>query len=457
MGVFRAWAEDGTRRQPAFSSHFVQERKAIIRMVFIAFALVSLIGIALQSWYFGAYFRQTENAYRLTVRVLDLDSRYADTITGAPDAILGPAVRTAVSRAVSSSPKFHLGFQVADDYELSQLKLTEGGQGVNTTDYARQLVTSQTVWGVIIIHANATVLATEAAQTGSTGYDPRGAIAFFYEEARNFYGTNQYLVTYSDIVIRSGTQEANIQFAQNLLNQAVNAGSITTLTTASNGKALASPFGFSTFNLRPFDQIVAEAPTTAGAIYLIIFTFLISPIWKEAFTPFSNKLTKSSELILKIAVPIFAYFWLSLMYSLVSLAFLVDFTRKYGHVGFFLYWLMNWTTMTSLGLIMESALAVLGPLGMPFFLIGWVIINVSVAFVSISDQDHFYAYGFIMPVWNSVDAGKSIIFGTKNHLAQNFLVCLGWIIAGAIILMSITAYQRSKSDKEEMKQQSEKK
>jgi len=205
---------------------------------------------------------------------------------------------------------------------------------------------------VILIHPNATVLATEAADAGSAGYDPRGALAFYYEEARNFYGTNQYIVALADKSIRSGIQQANVNFANTLLANAVAAGNTNALTTASNSNALASPFGYSTFNLRPFDQIVAEAPTTAGAIYLIIFvclqpiqpifvrislmcfmrqTFLISPMWKEAFTPLANKLNRSSELFLKVLVPILAYFWLSLMYSLVSLAFQLNFNIKYGH------------------------------------------------------------------------------------------------------------------------------
>lgn len=76
------------------------------------------------SIYYGSYFRQTENAYRLTVRILDMDSQvsrtqeanlatvltfllllpqYASQVTGAPAAILGPAVVQAaeMSKAVS--------------------------------------------------------------------------------------------------------------------------------------------------------------------------------------------------------------------------------------------------------------------------------------------------------------------------------------------------------------------
>ena len=76
-------------------------RKTIIKMVLIAFGLISFFMMAFESFYFGAYFRQTENAYRLTVRVLDLDSQYASTVAGAPAAVLGPAVVQAARNGMS--------------------------------------------------------------------------------------------------------------------------------------------------------------------------------------------------------------------------------------------------------------------------------------------------------------------------------------------------------------------
>jgi hypothetical protein len=65
-----------------------------------------------------------------------------------------------------------------------------------------------------------------------------------------------------------------------------------------------------------------------------------------------------------------------LNFSLVSVAFLVDFSRKYGRVGFFIYWMANWVTMSGLGFVMETVFLWLGPF-FPFFLLFWVIINVS--------------------------------------------------------------------------------
>lgn len=60
------------------------------------------------------------------------------------------------------------------------------------------------------------------------------------------------------------------------------------------------------------------------------------------------------------------------------------------------------------------------PLYFPIFLLFWVILNVTGAFVDLSDQSRFYLYNFVLPVYNAVDAAKSIMFGTKNHLVSIF-------------------------------------
>lgn len=52
---------------------------------------------------------------------------------------------------------------------------------------------------------------------------------------------------------------------------------------------------------------------------------------------------------------------------------------------------------------------------------------------------------------SSVDASKSIIFATKNHLGQNFGVVLGWMISWMIILSITVIFQRRKTEKNNMK------
>ncbi|KAK9896046.1 hypothetical protein P389DRAFT_73741 [Cystobasidium minutum MCA 4210] len=454
-------AADGTTRRHAWDPPLAKERKSVLKMIAAAVALLLVAQWTVISVYFGSYFRQTENAYRLTVRILDMDSQYASQVAGAPAAVLGPAVVQAAEMNAAMKPEYHLGWQIAPSSELQTLRVEQGGQGLNASDYARNLVTNQDVWAVILINPNATVLATQAAQQGSSSYDPRGAISFFYTEARNIYASQQYVVPLSTQLLSSAIAQASSQFASQIVSAAApgggNAGgNITALNSALNGKALAYPFWYSQFNLRPYDQLAGEAATTAGEIYLVIFTFFMSPIWFKAFEPMRRKLTLTSQMLVQWGVPVACYFWISLNYSLVTLAFHTDFTRQFSYGGFPLFWANNFTAMTALGLVMETMLRVVGPLFFPFFLIFWVVWNVSTAFLDLSAMDPFYSYGFAFPVWNSVDTGKAIIYGTKNHLTQNFVVNLGWVIGGTIALLSVAAYKRKQQDKAEYNERVEK-
>jgi len=90
-----------------------------------------------------------------------------------------------------------------------------------------------------------------------------------------------------------------------------------------------------------------------------------------------------------------------------------------------------------------------------------------VAFLDLALMDNFYMYAYALPVWNlgmfslkiyleypadiSVDASKSIIFATKNHLGQNFGVNISWMIVWMIILSMTVIFQRRKTEKENMK------
>jgi len=48
--------------------------------------------------------------------------------------------------------------------------------------------------------------------------------------------------------------------------------------------------------------------------------------------------------------------------------------------------------MSALGFVMETVYLWLGPF-FPFFLVFWVILNVSVAFLDIGNMPAFYGYG----------------------------------------------------------------
>ncbi|UZJ52485.1 hypothetical protein CBS101457_001805 [Exobasidium rhododendri] len=469
--LFHDKTPTGEQRYPFWHNSFKQQRKQWFKLEIIAFCAITVSIFTLLPLYYGSYYKQEQNAYRLTVRIIDLDSQ-ASPIGSTNAALLSPAVQEAIESNIAAQPGFHLGWQFEDD--LGRFALTGYGvptdvspRGIDADEYASQLVLDQTVFGAVVIHANATSAATQAYQQGSANYSSSGAMSFYYEEARNFYSTNQYVAFYTTQVLSAAGNMAGVQFAARQLTAATTGTTpnFTALSTAISpptgvmgysSSLLTQPFYYSQFNLRPFDQLIGTAATTVGQVYLIIFTFYVGLGFKQAMDPIAHKMTLGSEILVRLSVPFVGYLWISLMYSLVSLAFLVDMSRKYGKGGFPLYWCMNFVTMTGLGYVMELVLLAFGSMVFPFFLLFWVIINVSVAFLDIADEDHFYSYGFVLPVYNSVDTAKSIFYGTKNRLGKDFAINLAWVVFGVVGISLVAIHQRNKAEKKADKEEMEK-
>ncbi|OCF45653.1 hypothetical protein I317_00556 [Kwoniella heveanensis CBS 569] len=444
--VFRSKATpDGKSRAGFFSKELKDARKEWAKLTFLTFGMITVFMFLFLSIYFGSYYRQIPRASHFSIEILDLDS--AASPTGVPHpAILGPAIREAVQNSLTSEP--HLGWYEADSATVRQFQLIPGGQGLDPLQYAQEKVLNQDVWAVLVVNANATS-GVWAGLTEGTTWEPMGAMTFVYEEARNFYASGQYVSRLSTQLMTTAGNSAATTLASQILALG-NASAV--LTTGAQARAVASPFAYNQHNLRPFDQLAGIASTTVGTVYLIIFTFLISVTWNNQGLPLiQDSLTLTSEVLVKLIVPFLAYFWLSLHYSLVSLAFLINFTREFGKGGFMVYWMANWITMSALGFVMETMFLWLGPF-FPFFLIFWVILNVTTAFLDIGDMATFYRYGYWTPIWNLVDAAKCVIFATKNHLVQNFAVNLGWLVIWMILLSITVVVQRRKKEKQVMQE-----
>lgn len=323
---------------------------------------------AFLSIYFGSYYEQIPRASHFKVEVIDMDSVASPTGSVHP-AVLGPAVNEAVSQALTVEP--HLGWFNTSTDTLQTLRTTEYGRGIEPYTYAMERVLNEDIWAALIVNSNATS-GVWAALTSGASWEPQGAITLVWQEARNFYGTEQYIQRLSLELITSATGQASSQLALQVL-QLANASTV--IAEAPSG-TLGRAFNYNSHDLRPFDMLGGIPATTVGTIYLIIFTFLISGIWNQQGMPIiQDKLALGSEVALKLLIPFLAYFWLSLHYSLISLAFQVRFDRLFGKGGFVVYWMADWITMSALGFVMETVYLWLGPF-FTFFLIFWVILNV---------------------------------------------------------------------------------
>ena len=117
-----------------------------------------------------------------------------------------------------------------------------------------------------------------------------------------------------------------------------------------------------------------------------------------------------------------AYFFMSLAYSFVSLAFRIPFSNQpapgylpvhnpdaYGQATFVVYWMINFFGMCALGMACENVAMIIGQPWTAMWLIFWVISNVSTSFYALDITPKFYYWGYAWPLHNSEFASLPLL------------------------------------------------
>lgn len=423
-------------------------RRQVLRKYTLTLLTLCVAVLAILSIYWGVLVDVKQNLHKASVAVVSFEGQapyqeYTPVIT--------PFIRQALDAEIASRPD-HLGFQFRDPSEFD-----------NDPTRVRLAVFKEEYWAAIIIHANATALLTQAVQRGNSSYDPRGAATIVYNQARDIESYNFYVIPVLDRV----TYQITTTFGRSWTQQVLNNASYDARVYARAPQALSPGIAFTSINLRPFDPPTAIPTVTIGLIYLIIiaffsFTFFIPTHMKFVLpNPLSPHppLRFRQLIVYRWCATIVAYFFLSLSYSLVSLAFQIPFSHSppaalevdghwtptssirnanyLGHGTWPTYWLLNFIGMAALGLTCENMAMFLNALSpLPFsalFLIFWVITNVSTGFYAIELASDFYKWGYAWPLRHIVEGSKTLVFGTRSQLGLNFGVLIAWVVVGTVL------------------------
>ncbi|KAJ7154124.1 hypothetical protein C8R46DRAFT_1179015 [Mycena filopes] len=326
----------------------------------------------------------------------------------------GGAVGRSVSSALSG---IHPG---ANGIVWEVVSASDFPEGVSQLQEA---ILHEKTWYAVAINAGASANLSAAVSAVDEVYNSSTAITFIGSEARN---ENVYRI-HSRIAaaqLDALTYQFGLQFAKNM-SSLPNIASI--ISTAP--QLISRPIYYTVDNLRPFDVPVASAVTFVGLIYLLILSFfivMISAGGREA-AGLDSRLTLGSLIRVRISTSFVAYFFISLFYTLLSRAFQLPFSRHFGSAGFVIFWMLNWVGMLACGLALEAMMTLLTVRFAPFFLIIWIISNVSVSVFPLQILPHVYRYGYVFPFYNISRAVRAIVFGTKNDVGMNFGVLLIWV------------------------------
>jgi hypothetical protein len=330
--------------------------------------VVAILGIL--SLYWGVLYHVQSNLSSLVVYVVDFDGLPPyNNVTPT----IGPQIVAAAESLIAPSGALGWGSLPASRFNNDPIAV-------------RQAIYDQKAWAAIIINPNATSLYQNAVSNGDTSYDPMGIAQVVYVEARDEMNYRNYIIPQLDQFQTMATGQVGGRLAADTLQRAIQDPAILA-NIAAAPQIVAPGIGFSIFNLRPFSPAVATPAVTIGLLYLIIFSFFSFSFYlpvhmKFIKSPGHPPLHYYQLIIWRYFATITSYFFLSLFYSFVSLAFQIPFSTgarspvevhnpatAFGDASFFIYWMLNWVGMGALGLACENVAMVIGQPWTAFWLI----------------------------------------------------------------------------------------
>ncbi|KAF8557599.1 hypothetical protein OG21DRAFT_1406656 [Imleria badia] len=372
----------------------VAARNLWLKISLLAVALLIFIIWAILSIYWAALGRSVGNIHNLSGYVVDFD---------------GGQIGQAVTQ----------GFSTLHGHEQLSWLVKEPSEFPNGPSDVQMALVNHRCWAAVTINPGATSNLIAAINSTNAAYNTTQAISAYITEARNEAAYRIIISPMVQLILTNITQTLNLAFAGQLASLPNLPGLMSTAPSL-----VTLPVNYALYDLRPFDVSTAAAVDFVGLIYLTILAVrqaLNYLFTADAQSGFGRRLTLSSLIVIRLLWPFIVYFFVSLMYCLLSLAFGVPFERYYAG-GFVIYWMMSWMAMVALHVPSRSlAIAIL-------------MINVSVSYYPIEMLPIIFRYGYAMPFYNVSNTVRTIVFNTKNQIGLNFGVQFAWIAVSCITL-----------------------
>lgn len=396
-----------------FNQKLKNERWYLVKKFAMIYLIMAVFVLGIFSIYWGSYFNRNKYYSRLKFLVVNADD---STIDGIP-----PYIGNTIETLVGAAPQ--LGIWNVFNSTAFAARVADSGRTFE--EEITNLIHKQKYWGAIFIKPNATYNLYEALSSGNAQYDARNnTIETIYETGRDFLNMHNIMLSVETINHQWLGLQSNV--TSSILSHVLNF-------TAAIAPLVATPLPFVETDLIPFTNAVLIAPSQVGLIYMIILTFFQFNFFGEVHA-YTAKLGLRPLLFVlyRVFASIGSFFVLSLVFSFVSLAMQVDFTVTFGHSGFLVYWMIVFMTMWVVGMANEIAgmlLILVYPPMLGFWMLFWVIVNISATFLPIVLLPRFYRFGYAMPIHNSLEITKVILFNTcKDNFGRHIAILIVWMV-----------------------------
>lgn len=182
---------------------------------------------------------------------------------------------------------------------------------------------------------------------------------------------------------------------------------------------------------------VTNGPLQIGLIYIIIITFF-QVMWLTELNGMVAKRVLPAHYIMFQALTCqLTFLLISLAFTCLNRAFQIEMNNAWSG-GFGVMWMFSYLCMSAVGGANNNValilFAVFPPL-MGFWMLFFVILNISATFAPIPLCPEFYRFTYAMPIKNAYELMKMALFNTsRESLGRCIGVLVAWIVLNNILL-----------------------
>jgi hypothetical protein len=199
--------------------------------------------------------------------------------------------------------------------------------------------------------------------------------------------------------------------------------------------AIVNPFQSREVNLHPVKHNGQEMASSLTYTYLALFAMIGVNNILTAWKPLEGRILPSQMIALRVGMGMLYSGLLSLILSLLILAFGSQFEKGFG-----VFWLFNWLVMCSFASFFAFVAVTLGPAGSALSSL-FLSLNMtsSGALVNSDVMPKLLKFGMGLPMFHAVKGSKTIYYGSYNKLYMNIPVIIAWAVI-FLVLAIISAW-----------------
>ncbi|KAL0934877.1 mnng and nitrosoguanidine resistance protein [Colletotrichum truncatum] len=413
--------------------------------------IICVTTFAILCLYWGLVFNIEENLTSLVCYVVDFDGQAApyDNITP----LIGPMVTNLANETLwSSTPSIGYQIRSASEFNYDPMQV-------------RLAVYHFRAWSAIIVNSNATTLLQNAVAVGNSSYDPTGAIQVITMSGRDSFMTYSYILP----DLNTFAQKLTSQFGRVWGDMIMANQSLTKETLRQAASAVNPAISPLMLDLRPFGPPAATPAATFGLSFLIVhfgFTYYLADDMK-CITPEGHPPVHYwHHVIRRWSTLMASYFFLSLAYCLISLAFQVPLSNPpaspvevaenpnaFGKASFIVLWMLHFLGMAALGMACENMAMVIGSRWVGLWLIFWTLTNTITGFWPPDIAPGFYRWAYAWPYHHVVEGSRQILFDLHSRIGLNFGVLTAWVCVNTLFFGPACYIMRWKDERKTRKQE----